>query len=558
MWSIYLICTNYIASIIASLENKQQELLIEDPSNPNPQKAVVTNTSVSSGKAPALSRSTTSVPAARPSIRETIAAQKKRAKLADTRQPDRPGSADSIISSPKIKPSSSIVRPATAVGSLSSAPVRPFRMAKKPDSKKQPAIVRADAPVESLSSHSPPVEKTAHFNAPSELSTVEVPTGLPAVEVPTGLPAVEVPTGLPAVEVPKGLPAVEAPMGLSAVDALAEGDVVDDNIFAETTVNEVPTKQLPSSEARQGEILKVYEDPFPKPEKPTSPQPSPVANVLEELPVNKKFNSLDSDGKPVNTPVKATNVVSARRLLDSGIVRVRARTLDIHGFRKLQGLIRNQDDIWGDGSKFDELLLPLLEFFEEPNDELKPAKALDLKTQVFVTVQLMLKHQPKLFSTFYPRALCAILTARKHIQSTSHIVYGLGEMSKLIAKSCEPEDCIDAVLDLLETETSEIHESSTLFMGMSVLEFLLYPYAKTRKGNHLTSEQEFRMGRLATRCLAANSPDIRRAVLRYILQLNDCIEDEPHFWKLLGSACEDHRDLITYYIAKRAECRVPV
>ncbi len=382
-------------------------------------------------------------------------------------------------------------------------------MAKKPDWTKQPKTVRAAV-------DTPAVEPAA-----VELPTVEPP----AVELPiVEAPAVEVPT----VEVPaKEVPAVET-----------------------------PATEIPGGEVRPPDTLKVYEDPLPEAQRPDSPRRFQASKVLEELPANKKFSSLNLEGKPVTTPGKTCNVVSARRLLESGIVRVRARTLDIHGFRKLQGLIRNQDDIWGDGTKYDELLLPLLESLEEPNDESKPAKALDLKTQVLVTVQLMLKHQPKLFATYQSRALCALLTTRKQIQSTSHLVYDLGEVSKLIINRCEPEDCIDAVLDLLETESSEIQESSTLFMGMAVLERLLHRYAIPGKRNHLTSEQEIRMGNLAARCLAASSPDVRRAVIRYVLELNDCIRDEPHFWNLMGSAREDHRDLITYYIARRAEATV--
>ena len=498
-YSICLIHTNRTTSIITSLVKKQQDLLTEDPSNPNPQKAIVSDISTTGGQAPVFSRSTTSVPAARPSIRETIAAQKKRSEMAGNHLPDRPGSADSAISSPRTQPSAVTARPATAIGSLSSAPVRPFRMAKKPDWTKQPKTARAVV-------DTPAIEPAA-----VELPSVEPLAGeIPVVEVP----APEVPTV------------------------------------------ETPATEIPGGETRPSETLKVYEDPLPKAERPDSPRQFQVSKVLEELPANKKFNSLNSEAKPVTTPGKTFNVVSARRLLESGIVRVRARTLDIHGFRKLQGLIRNQDDIWGDGTRYDELLLPLLESLEEPNDESKPAKALDLKTQVLVTVQLMLKHQPKLFATYQPRALCALLTARKQIQSTSHLVYDLGEVSKLIVNRCEPEDCIDAVLDLLETESSDIQESSTLFMGMAVLERLLHQYAIPGKRNHLTSEQEIRMGNLAARCLAASSPDVRRAVIKYVLELNDCIRDEPHFWKLMGSAREDHRDLITYYIAKRAEVTV--
>ena len=305
------------------------------------------------------------------------------------------------------------------------------------------------------------------------------------------------------------------------------------------------------------ETLKVYEDPSPTTEESCSPQPLVTSKVLEELPItNKKLVSLEPEAKSANTPGKVANLLSAGRLLESGIVRVRARTLDIHGFRKLQGLIRDQDDIWGDGTKFNELLLPLLESLEDPYDESKPTKALDLKTQVLVTVQLMLKHQPKMFAASYPRALCGLLAARKHIQNTSHLVYTFDQVSKLIITSCDPGACMDAVLDLLEIESKEIQESNTLFVGMSVLEGLLQRYAVPDDMKYLTSEQEMRLGRLGARCLTASSPDIRRAAIRYMLELNDCIADESHFWDLMGSAREDHRDLITYYIAKRAESKV--
>ena len=505
--------TNDVASIIASLEKKQQELLVEDPSNPNPQRPVASEIP---GRAPAFSRSTTSVPAAKPSIKDTIAAQKKRAKLTGGRLPDRPGSADSAIPSPNVKPSSGPSRPATAIGSLSSAPVRPFRIAKKPDPTKQPATTR---PTTEL---------------PAEVSPPEVPVMVPPPEIPAVIPT-------------PGISAVVPPPEILAAVPLAESPV------AETTAATSTAIEMPA------ETLKVYEDPSPISEKPCSPQPLVTSNVLEELPItNKKLVSLEPEAKPANSPGKFMNVASARRLLESGIVRVRARTLDIHGFRKLQGLIRDQDDIWGDGTKFTELLLPLLESLEDPNDESKPTKALDLKTQVLVTVQLMLKHQPQLFAASFPRALRGLLTARKHIHNTSHLVYTFDQVSKLIITRCEPEVCMDAVLDLLEVESKEIQESNTLFMGMSVLEGLLQRYAIPGNMNHLTSEQEIRLGRLAARCLKASSPDIRRAATRYIVELNDCIADESHFWELIGSARDDHRDLITYYIAKRAESKVRV
>ena len=355
-----------------------------------------------------------------------------------------------------------------------------------------------------------------------------------------------------------GTPAVEAPsVEVPTVEPSAKGDLVEI----------IQSKNLSNGEIGPEKTLQVYEDPAAQPETTPTQHLLQAPNVLEELPVNKNNqNSPDSETKRGATPEKVVSLVSSQRLLDSGIIRVRARTLDIHGFRKLQRLIQGPDHIWRDEMKFDQLLLSLLEFLEEPNDESKPAKALDLKWQILATIQMMSKVQPQLFSTFHPRTLCALLTARKNIPGTSHLGYNLTTVVKSIAARCQPDDCLDAVLDLLETETSSIHESSTLIMGMSVLECLLRRYdpksppsplaldeTEASEKHQLTSEQEIRMGMLATRYLADNNPDVRRANVQYILQLHDYMSNETRFWKLMGSGVEDHRALITYYIAKRAE-----
>ena len=190
-----------------------------------------------------------------------------------------------------------------------------------------------------------------------------------------------------------------------------------------------------------------------------------------------------------STSENSENPALARKILNSGIDRVRARTLDVHGFRKLQTLIRSSgDSIWEGGYKFDELLLPLLDYLESPNDEPTPrsAKAQDLKTQVLVTVRSLLQHQPDNFSGYYPRAISAVLATRKQYTSTSHIVCGLEDTAEGIIEKCNPVKCIDAVLDLLETERSEGAET----MGLYVSSRLTAP--RSRKRMQIAVEQSAR------------------------------------------------------------------
>lgn len=334
--------------------------------------------------------------------------------------------------------------------------------------------------------------------------------------------------------------------------------------------------------------LKVYEDPVGGLDATATPQTGtpPTASrtkVLEELPINEpalyqprlspnfpllaeetetplyhqKWINVEAAARRVSDSDKTDNPYFMRRILEGGIARVKAGTLDVHGFRKLQGLIRSREDIWEEGVKFDELLLLLLENLESPSGPSQASvRPQDVKTQVLMTIRLMQQHQPKYFSPYYPRALCAIILARKHYHSTSHIVCGLEETSETIVSECEPLPCIEAILELLEMEPRD--QSDTVFMGLYVLAGLLHRISSLRSSepdtpsNQLTSaEQNIRLGHIAAKCLMDTNPDVRRAVVEFALELHDVVGDKASFWALVGGLGEDHRSLITYYLARR-------
>lgn len=336
-----------------------------------------------------------------------------------------------------------------------------------------------------------------------------------------------------------------------------------------------------SQYAQEQRPLKVYEDPVNELSNGHS-YPPPLLHTpraLEELPVNEpaknrqavdhqllaeesqspdyhqKWLALEAaERRRLSASENIENPRMARRILDSGIERVRARTLDVHGFRKLQALIRTSEDcIWEDGYKFDELMMPLLEYLESPDDETTPrsGKAQDLKTQGLVTVRLLLQHQPKHFSGYHPRALTAILTARKHYNSTSHIVCGLEETAESIVQECDAPLCIESILDLLaEQGSTNAAETKTISMGLYVLAGLLHRGQEENFTMRLTDLQEAKLGGTAVRSLADTNPDIRRAVIEFVLELHDTV-DHDRFWGLVAGGRDDHRSLITYYLARK-------
>ena len=664
---------------MSTLDKKQQDLLIEDPSNPNPHKLPAALTTVAGAK-PGFSHSTTSVPP-RPSIKETIAAQKK-AKLAGKNLPERPGSAEPFGSPKKSVIQPSLGRPTTAmsaasrtvsttsVGTLSSAPVRPRRRAdvarpatadpystRKPVRTETPPRSPAVSPVKrpktpahaasttklgptkigspaSISSNkassskkaslvnSKPQNQHSPTKAAEDFTMVMLnmngsrPNGgdfMRSLQAPVEVKSVPLPDIQRAddpfirdLENARSSPSPRKYLnrtGSAFSNSGHGGDKFDisptklANKFDHLSMNGAGGQRISMSPRAIGSRkenlslktslfqeqrpLQVYEDPVLDPGNGNLSPPPLVhtTGALEELPVNEpakqhregfdhqllaeepdspeyhqKWLAVEAaERRRMSNSENVDNPRLARKILDSGIIRVQSRSLDVHGFRKLQALIRTSGDtIWDGGYKFDELVLPLLEYLETPNDEPTPrtGKAQDLKTQVLVTVRALLQHQPKYFDPYHPRALTAVLAARKYYSSTSHIVCGLEETAESIVHQCDPSPCIDSVMDLLETKRTDGAETNTIFMGLYVLAGLLHRSQEKGDGLHLGEEQEERLGRMGAKCLSDTNPDIRRAVIEFVLELYDSV-DQARFWGLVAGAKEDHRSLITYYLARK-------
>ena len=577
--------------MLASLEPKQQKLLIEDSANPRPHREPDASAIQPSVKTSNFSKSTTSLPP-KPSIREAIAAQ-KRAKMNGKVLPERPGSAEPAATPMKAVAPPNVARPATAmstIGSLSSAPVRPMRPARRPEMKRP---VTADPPAtKKPAARLSPSKSTEADKSPSSYKrspqTSPVKKADPLSKRAPDLPLVKgydvITSRMKDITVKDNKDHMVSNETKVAVAPLA-GDA---NLPQEAAASEkaqrismtpraiISKKEYPISK------LKVYEDPVGRgSESPFASQAATSRpSVLEELPINeppilppnypllaeesesphyhRKWINIETSARRVSDSDKIDNPYLMRRMLESGIVRIKAGTLDAHGFRKLQALIRGREDIWEDGVKFDELLLPLLENLESSsiNDSKNGAgRAHDLKTQILVTIRLLQQYQPKHFSAHYPRTLCAIILARRHHNSTSHIVCGLEETSESIVAQCDPLPSLDAVLDLLEAEPHD--DSDTLFMSLYVLAGLLHRISSLTSSDpdsqdgSTDSHQNVRLGNVAAKCLRNTNPDVRRAVVEFVLELHDAVREKERFWSLIDGVGEDHRSLITYYLARR-------
>ncbi|PHH82011.1 hypothetical protein CDD83_3387 [Cordyceps sp. RAO-2017] len=123
----------------------------------------------------------------------------------------------------------------------------------------------------------------------------------------------------------------------------------------------------PASESPPRASLQVYEDPFTEEEQAAAKATTMTVPVLEEKPVNEDAAQLQraANGDEAAAAASASEQVSSpektrqnSRLLDSGINKIKAKSLEVHGFRKLQSLLRDSRTVL-DSERFEVLLLGL-------------------------------------------------------------------------------------------------------------------------------------------------------------------------------------------------------
>lgn len=350
------------------------------------------------------------------------------------------------------------------------------------------------------------------------------------------------------------------------------------------------------------EEVQVYEDPFAGDE-PAAASTEVEKPVLEELPLNEKNaerrpSTQSSDGNAMmgvgtETPVRGHHkttstgsvmhtepqpevnsheVIKNRQLLASGIKKIQSHTVEAHMFRRLQDMVKSNQDIWGtNDEKFSELLIACLEYLETPAEMLQtpPAKVANLKVQALATVRAMLSLYRRETAKHFPRVLCTLLRTKTQYDNSSHISIDLEATADEIVRYGQTAECLNAVLALVEgtptstptsspnSKASSISQPSvpsnrTTTMALYTLSSLIQ--ISGAKSIALTPEQTSRLGKLAVRCLDDNDADVRKADIDVCISLHERIGAEKEaFWKAVAGAREQHLNLLTYYLAKRSK-----
>ena len=564
---------------MANLEATQQRLLENCPDNPNSPKKV---DGPGSRPGSSFSKSVSGPP--KPSLREAMAAQKK-AVMANKNLPARPGSAMSALSPMRNVSSTSATSEAgparlrhetSAHGGLSAAPTRPTKLRTRPDVSRpeiaRPATagpysvrrpVHAPTNSESGTTTSPSASRTLKARTPSASSTsprkmIARPNtshSTYASQSSYTSPAKNTVGKVAASpRTSPGKPRAAFSRPSSSSPAKAEESIVVVPVIVGSKESGSNAKAIESSDeedlATPLKSLKVYEDPFSNTDDQTTPRPTVNAPVLEEVAVNEDASNLARNGSPTSEATKAMPMSPERskqnsRLLDSGINKIKAKSLDVHGFRKLQGMIRDNKAMWTD-NKFDVLVLGLFEFLEAPLATLTPDKVQDVKAQILATINLMYKKDRDSFVPHVSRGLESILVTRSCYDARAHIVSGLELLADALVTLADPTKTVDALIAQLSGEQMTLEGCRVLSMGLHMLKELL-----DAKTEFMPSTDEVAgMCQLATRCLDSAESGVRMDAVQLCVSLHSRLGDAG-FWTVLGGVREDPKSLITYYIVKR-------
>lgn len=352
--------------------------------------------------------------------------------------------------------------------------------------------------------------------------------------------------------------------------------------------------------------VQVYEDPFVGDE-PTPVEREMAKPVLEELPVNEKSNERRHSTESVSSDVMMGNaseerprghykttstgsvmhadsydtsnaeVLKNRQLLVSGIKKIEGRTVEAHMFRRMQDMVKSNQEIWGSSDEnFGRLLLACLDFLEAPIQELKVSsmKAVNLKVQALATIRAMLSLYRRETAKFFSRVLCTVLRTKAQYDNTSHMAIDLEATADEIVKYGQTTDCLNAVLSLIEdtptsTPTSSPnsktsvaplpYQGSTRTTTMALITLASLIQISGAKNITLSSEQTARLGKLAVRCMDDQDADVRKADIEFCVALHERIagpggeKEDGGFWKAVAGAREQHLNLLTYFLAKRGK-----
>ncbi|KAL8700268.1 MAG: hypothetical protein Q9201_005539 [Fulgogasparrea decipioides] len=316
---------------------------------------------------------------------------------------------------------------------------------------------------------------------------------------------------------------------------------------------------------------------FDRPMRPIFSRKEGLARkALEELPVNEptarplskmkhyesekirltqeKWTHVERFQLANSPPAQRDPIKTLRRRLRARVQRLKGDKYNLQDFRDIQSIIRGSLQVLDDEPElFDELLFTIFDLMESQS-YLKfdtHNKGNDHNTLLLITMRVMLRHHTHLFSTYFPRAFCALLAAARQQDDDTHMAVALEDTVREMAERCDAgnlEDSIDGLLDYLESRESD-GCFQPVHLGFYAVKQLMRMSDPGRLCRPL--EQEQRLGRLAARGLGSSSSELRQVACEFAVQYQQFLEDNDRFWLYVSGVGGDRLRLLTYFLTKQ-------
>ncbi|GLA26047.1 suppressor of tub2 mutation [Aspergillus niger] len=537
-WTYYSVWPQKAKFIMSDLDPKSRSLLEKDPANPaagNMQTADrhASKSSTTSQKA---TTSSTNVIPGRSALKQAIAAQKKAHLAPKTTMTPRPESAPQV-------------------SSLSSAPMRPMGKSRRleptrpatPDQKEpvdkatNQVVIYEDTKEKSDEIADEAAERSVSLSSTVVHHPIVVTDPLRLREIPLPKPSSPIAKGnensVPKETKPPTTPSVprDAPKN-NALEELSKNEPDHrDNRSPQTSLPRLPSLHVPRTRPSTG------------PSNDTATHRCPKFEAAQ-----KRFEERRRSISP-----RSKDPMKARQTLEKGIPRIHSKSMDIHGYHKLQGLIEFHDRLFENEEQYSELLDALLGELERPPDEKQQyfGRPLDPKAQVLITVRYTFRHMKRLVDNggstmslgeYASRIIKSIIRARKNYDTTCYMAIVMNEAAEEMVSAAEFGDIVKAVVDVVSAEEASLNDRAIL-MVFNILTDILRQM--TSRAAHFPMDVLERLGDLASKYLTSEQANIRQKVTQLCVHLHTMTADDEKFWKIIGQVSENTRNLLLYFIA---------
>ncbi|KAI4288326.1 MAG: hypothetical protein L6R35_002404 [Caloplaca aegaea] len=470
--------------------------------------------------------------------------------------------------------------------SLSSAPVRPSRLARKPTATvsaiEVPKATIPAGPASPLDIDRPltPLH-LQYFTSPRSGSPIDRPTSAGSMSETI-------------IEMAKGAwSSTSRPLSPGTIADMAKAGWSEPT--AETSPSMPPCPPSPAGSSatvvrrssQECEALRQFL--VDGPIKPVKTQKAPVVTgiarkALGQLPVNEpvrppvrdlskvKIGDMSPKERWVNVErihrkasprIKFEATDALREQLRAHIRTLKTDAAGIEIFHGIQRIIKTNWLVLDDEQEmFDELLFEILGQMEDKDyqDYSTTPTGHDRNTQLLLILRLLLENHCSLMMYYFPRVLCALISASRNQHFETHMQPCLQETVKQFIREFtvrDLEDSIDAILEVFETHSDPSVHPQEMGMGLYMLRLLMKKSLQYQY-EHI-DEQEKRIAAFGYQACKTVYPEMRQLAIRMFMQYRIFIDNDDRFWRHVGAAGENCARLMAYYYEKeKVEQRLEV